>query len=493
MKKYLLFLFLLAAVSSLTAGPRIDFSSLMLKTELNPSYIVNAELESGKQNLPVSVYIPNKVFIEAKDIENGKIVYSVIINFAKPDIGGYTAFYEEIIASFDLSTARLRYSNGIVVDNTNEVITLKRSSSSKLLLIPDWTYDRVMAFDYFTGDLVDTAFIHSDNPHLQSPKQALQRSKSRILVPDQVSDGVYEYDTNGIFVRLFAPSGGINNAILDNLRGITFRPNGNLLVCNASGTAANTIQQFDTAGVYINSFITASVNSPYCILYRQGDILVSNSSGTPKVFKYDFTGALIGAFTNTTMNFVQQMIKNSNGNIVACDFSGTGSGLKVFDSTGTLITTLAGVTGVRGVYRLESGNYLTTNSIGLYEIDDTTGTLIRQIYAASNLQYINKYDPDFSAGIGHNNTLPSNFRLYNNYPNPFNPSTTISYEIAERSLVTLTIYDNLGRVVETLQNGYQAPGFYEIVFNAKNLSSGIYFYKISANENVETRRMVLLK
>lgn len=98
-----------------------------------------------------------------------------------------------------------------------------------------------MAFDYYTGDLVDTAFVHSNYPNLQSPKHALQKSRNKVYVSDQVSDVIQEYDTNSIFVRTFAPAGGVNNAILDNIRGICFRPNGNLLVCNA-GTELQQIQ-----------------------------------------------------------------------------------------------------------------------------------------------------------------------------------------------------------------------------------------------------------
>jgi hypothetical protein len=494
MKKIIIYLFtILLVVSDLLAVPKINFRDLTLKSEQNLFTVKIAETEAGRQNLPVLIYLPGKAFIEAKDIEGGNIVYSVITNFAHPELGGYTAFYEDVSKSFDLSKAKIRYSNGYVIDNSGEVLNFGIRTSSKVLLIPDWSYDRVMAFDFNTGDLVDTAFIHSNNPNLQSPKQALQRSRNRILVSDQISDAVHLYDTNGLHVSLFAPAGGVNNAILDNIRGMAFRPNGNLLVCNAgTGASANTIQQFDTAGNYINTFMSASVNSPFSLLYRQGDILLGNSSGTLKIFKYDFSGVLINAFTSTTLNFVQQMIKNTNGNIIACEFSGAASGLKVFDSTGTLLTTLAGVTGVRGVFRLQNGNYLTTNGTGLFEVDDTTGTMIRQIYTSSNLQYIDVFDPNLVTGI-ENNSTPAGYKLYNNYPNPFNPSTTIKYEIPEKTFISLIVYDNLGRTVETLQNGYQNAGAYEVVFNGKNLSSGVYYYSFSAGDILETRKMILLK
>lgn len=238
--------------------------------------------------------------------------------------------------------------------------------------------------------------------------------------------------------------------------------------------------------------MSASVNSPFSLLYRWGDILLGNSSGTPKIFKYDFNGGLIGAFTSTTLNFVQQMIKNDNGNIIACEFSGTGSGLKVFDSTGTLLNTLSGVTGVRGVFRLPNGNYLTTNGSGLYEIDDTTGTMIRQIFASSNLQYIDLFDRNLTTSV-QNNSVPVSYKLYENYPNPFNPVTTIKYEIPERAFVELKVFDFLGKEILSLQSGYQNAGVYEVAFDGKNLSSGVYFYRFVSGNYVETKKMVLVK
>jgi hypothetical protein len=493
MKKILLLFICLLVSCIIYPKPKINYASLTEKVELNPVYMISARYEAGLRNQPVMIYLKDKVFIEAKDIEDGKVVYSVITNFARPEIGGYAAFFEDIISDYDLSKAKIRYLDGRTIDNTGEIIQVSKSTSTKLLLVPDWTEDKVIAFDFNTGDLVDPNYIPSNSPNLQSPKQALQRSKTRIFVSDQISDAVQEYDTSGTYIRWFAPAGGVNNAILDNVRGIKFRPNGNLLVCNASGTAQNTIQQFDTGGVYINSFMTASVNSPFTVLYRESDILLGNSSGTPKMFKYDFSGNLIGAFTSTTLNFVQQLIKNSNGNIIACEFSGTGSGLKVFDSTGNLLTTLSGVTGVRGVFRLTNGNYLTTNGAGIYEIDDTSGAMIRQILASSNLQYINVFDPDYPTSIENEFEIPDNFELNQNYPNPFNPTTNVQFSIANVQFVTLKVFNSIGQEVSTLVNEELQPGKYEIQFDGSSLSSGVYYYKLSTDKFSDTKKMILLK
>lgn len=92
----------------------------------------------------------------------------------------------------------------------------------------------------------------------------------------------------------------------------------------------------------------------------------------------------------------------------------------------------------------------------------------------------------------------SGFRLDQNYPNPFNPSTNIKYEIPVQTqndivLVQLKVYDILGREVATLVNKEQKPGYYEVVWNAVNNSSGVHFYTIMTCEFIETKKMLLLR
>jgi hypothetical protein len=90
-------------------------------------------------------------------------------------------------------------------------------------------------------------------------------------------------------------------------------------------------------------------------------------------------------------------------------------------------------------------------------------------------------------------SIPNNYELFYNYPNPFNPSTTIKYSIIKPGRVTLILYNSLGQKVETLIDEEKTIGTYSIAFDAKNISSGIYFYRIVANDFVETKRMILLK
>ena len=84
-------------------------------------------------------------------------------------------------------------------------------------------------------------------------------------------------------------------------------------------------------------------------------------------------------------------------------------------------------------------------------------------------------------------------KLFANYPNPFNPSTVIKYQIGVASQVSLKVYDIMGREVTTLVNSFQDKGSYDVTFNANGLSSGIYFYKLSANGQQLINKMLLMK
>jgi len=91
------------------------------------------------------------------------------------------------------------------------------------------------------------------------------------------------------------------------------------------------------------------------------------------------------------------------------------------------------------------------------------------------------------------NNLPESFLLQQNYPNPFNPTTSISYSIKEMGLVTLKIFDVLGREVSVLVNEVKEPGKYNINFDASKLSSGVYIYLLNAGSFTSSKKMILTK
>ncbi len=85
------------------------------------------------------------------------------------------------------------------------------------------------------------------------------------------------------------------------------------------------------------------------------------------------------------------------------------------------------------------------------------------------------------------------FKLYQNYPNPFNPSTKIGFRISEFGLISLKIYDVLGREVTTLVNEEKPAGTFEVTWNAVNIPSGVYFYQLKAGSYTATKKLLLLK
>ena len=91
------------------------------------------------------------------------------------------------------------------------------------------------------------------------------------------------------------------------------------------------------------------------------------------------------------------------------------------------------------------------------------------------------------------NEQPNEYSLSQNYPNPFNPSTSISYQLPRQNHVTLIIYDLLGREVTTLVQDKKQQGEYTVTWNAENVPSGVYFYKLSAGDFIQTKKMILME
>jgi ligand-binding sensor domain-containing protein len=143
-------------------------------------------------------------------------------------------------------------------------------------------------------------------------------------------------------------------------------------------------------------------------------------------------------------------------------------------------------------------------SIGFVEGRGTTSELQGYLYIDKNLQAgkysyrIKQIDYDgsykyFSINESIEIGLPEVFSLQQNYPNPFNPVTTITYQIPIEGLVTLKIYDILGKELTTLLNEEKQAGKYSIEFNASRLSSGVYLYELRSNEYKSTKKLLLMK
>ena len=90
-------------------------------------------------------------------------------------------------------------------------------------------------------------------------------------------------------------------------------------------------------------------------------------------------------------------------------------------------------------------------------------------------------------------TRPSGFRLSQNFPNPFNPTTVISLALAKSGYTSMTVYNVLGQLVATPIDQYMSTGTYNVTFDARNLQSGVYFYQIRSGDFTQVKRMILMK
>ena len=135
-----------------------------------------------------------------------------------------------------------------------------------------------------------------------------------------------------------------------------------------------------------------------------------------------------------------------------------------------------------------NGNSNSPKNYSFVDDNVTAGT-----YSYRLKQIDNDGQFEYSKSIEIGLTAPDKFELSQNYPNPFNPSTTINYNLPEASNVKLIIYNILGQEVKTLVNAFKEAGVHTIDFNASELNSGLYIYKIEAGSFTQTRKMTLIK
>ena len=127
---------------------------------------------------------------------------------------------------------------------------------------------------------------------------------------------------------------------------------------------------------------------------------------------------------------------------------------------------------------------------------DGTYRIFIEVFDEVGNSDIDSMDVQFKNGntsVAGNNKKNLDFRLRQNYPNPFNPETRIEFEIPKKNLVQLIVYDVLGREITKLVNEELKAGSYNVVWNAENYSSGIYYYKLRSGNFIETKKMLLIK
>lgn len=133
----------------------------------------------------------------------------------------------------------------------------------------------------------------------------------------------------------------------------------------------------------------------------------------------------------------------------------------------------------------------TTTEPQNYSYTDKTVETGKYFYRLKQLDFDGRYE--YSDEVEVNVTGPLTFNLGQNYPNPFNPSTKIKYSIPEAGNIRLSVYNTVGEEIAILADGYSEAGFFEITFDASNLPSGVYLYKLQSENSIQFKKMMLLK
>jgi hypothetical protein len=183
---------------------------------------------------------------------------------------------------------------------------------------------------------------------------------------------------------------------------------------------------------------------------------------------------------------LSSFISNVNKNNVTLNWSTTkeinNAGFEVERklSSSTEWTRAGNVVGNSNSHELKNYTFSERINTGVYNYR------LKQIDFNGNFEYFNLSNEVIVE-------LPTSSEMSQNYPNPFNPSTKIDYELPADGEISLILYDISGREVANIVNEFKTAGYYTANFNASNLSSGIYFYKLSAEKFTQTKKMMLIK
>jgi len=158
-----------------------------------------------------------------------------------------------------------------------------------------------------------------------------------------------------------------------------------------------------------------------------------------------------------------------------------------FVATSTGLYSTSTLNGTATVWVQEGSNTIGNVVSAMVKGRDSDGLVVLGTHGAGI------YSASLITSVEDGSSLPDNYTLSQNYPNPFNPSTTISFSLAQAGKVKLTLFDALGRQVQEIANKEFSSGNHSINFNAANLTSGVYFYRIEAGSFVQSKKMILLK
>jgi hypothetical protein len=268
------------------------------------------------------------------------------------------------------------------------------------------------------------------------------------------------------------------------------RVNGNIIVCDSVPVNSEGRYNFHVLPVgdyYIVAYPNSEEECDYVVTYYPSTInwqnaVKVNTGGNPENLELSvFRKVNTSGMYSVSGNILQTKTGGLNGISAANVYIRQGEIFKSFS-----------ISKPEGEYKLEHLNP------GVYEIIvNRLGYVNASINISvnnANLQNINFFlEPTFIKDITTINNMPKKFKLEQNYPNPFNPGTKIKFDLPKSSFVSFKIYNLTGKEVMTVMNGEKQAGSYEVYINGLNLSSGLYFYSMTADGFTETKTMLLIK
>ncbi|MBK8553832.1 MAG: T9SS type A sorting domain-containing protein [Ignavibacteria bacterium] len=302
-------------------------------------------------------------------------------------------------------------------------------------------------------------------------------------------------DQNNPSVFYFAPSNSSGTGVYKSTDdGATFNlvaPYNN----SAIGQPCDLIVKWDEPNVLYMGDDGADIYKSTNSALTWTQVKPGSSSEVPSMCNSVFENTMCYATTWSSSQVYKTVNSGDTWNVQSNN-SGSGWGSDVCHEDPTVV--LTGNYGSQSYFSTNGGvNFFNVNS-GLggagagimvpergYLLNMQTGSLYKMNITYSVLTSLNE--------IITSSSIPSQFELSQNYPNPFNPSTTIKFALPVAGDVSLKVYDRLGKEVAELADGFRNAGTYEINFDASQLSSGIYFYKLSANGMINTKKMTLIK
>lgn len=244
-----------------------------------------------------------------------------------------------------------------------------------------------------------------------------------------------------------------------------------------------------------DGWVTDNLTGGTLNVTQSGDAHSGSSSAKLQVVNYYGVPypAELWTFSNTSPSSIPQTLTGYYKYVPSSNNTGLAVGIELYKNGSDIGA---------GADTLKPTSSYTQFSLPIYyvnsEIPDSIYIyidLVDSTISGATGSYANFDDLSFGKTTGINNKFnsPITFQLKQNYPNPFNPTTTIEYQIPKQSHVVLEIYNVLGDRVKTLVNKEESAGNYKINFNASNLPSGVYFYRIEAGNFNQSKKLILLK